>query len=502
MRVDAAEKILQNAELADDMSAHVCEHVKIPFYQRLRVKLVFFISLAVLITEILVFVPSIADMKDRWLDTKHQAAQALGLAFVNKYGDFDGDDILHSTVFSAIRITRIDGTTMTLSRKDPVSVMQVIDLRHYNEIASLWETLRILLLRDTKGAIEVAGALEGHNSILSVMIPKTIVYQILLEFTGQFVAVSFTIAIIAALLIYLIIYELLMRPWGHIYDNMLEFVAEPHNPSRILLPESRNDEVGLAQRRIAALERVLQQNYVRQKHLADLGLAVSKINHDMRNVLASAQLVSDHLAEVDNPVVQTLTPKLLRAISRAINYSQSVIAYGRAQEQPPQKRRLFLRHLIDEVQESLVVAGKEQVEICNFVPENFELDADSEQLHRVITNLIRNAVEAMTAEESGAACAVRRISISAGRIGATAVIDVEDTGPGLPARAKEHLFSPFQGSTRRDGIGLGLAICLELVRAHGGTIKLLEDDRPGTHFEIRLPDQPTAIAAWPKRKRA
>ncbi|AQS42127.1 MAG: ATP-binding protein [Candidatus Tokpelaia hoelldobleri] len=488
MRVEAAEKTLQDAELAEDMSAYASMQAKIPFYQRLRVKLIFFISLAVLITEILVFVPSIADMKDRWLETRHQAAQALGLAFVNKQGDLDGDDILHSTAFSVIRITRANGRTMTLSRKNPAPVTQVIDLRHSNEIASLWETLRILLLRDRRGAIEVVGALGGRDGVLSAIIPKTIVYQILLEFTGQFIAVSFTIAIIAALLIYLIIYELLMRPWGHIYDNMLEFVAEPHDPGRILVPEQRNDEVGLAQRRIAAVERVLQQNYVRQKHLVDLGLAVSKINHDMRNVLASAQLVSDHLAEIDNPVVQKLTPKLLRAISRAIRYSQSVIAYGHAQEQLPQKRRLGLRHLVDEVHESLAVAGKEQVELRNLVPENFEIDADSEQMHRVITNLIRNAVEAITADENRVDCAARRISISAGRIGATAVIDVEDTGPGLPARAKEHLFAPFQGSTRRDGIGLGLAICLELVRAHGGTIKLLEDGRPGTHFEIRLPD--------------
>ncbi len=103
------------------------------------------------------------------------------------------------------------------------------------------------------------------------------------------------------------------------------------------------------------MQQRLQKMLGEQKHLADLGLAVSKINHDMRNILASAQLLSDRLRGVRDPAVQAFAPKLLRALDRAVSYSEGVLAYGRTQEAPPSRRRLRLRQLVDEVQELLGV---------------------------------------------------------------------------------------------------------------------------------------------------
>ena len=88
---------------------------------------------------------------------------------------------------------------------------------------------------------------------------------------------------------------------------------------------------------------------------------------------------------------------------------------------------------------------------------------------------------------------VKRLSISAGRMGTTALISVEDTGPGLPEKARENLFSAFRGSARAGGTGLGLAIAQELVRAHGGSLELRDSRSVGTQFEIRLPDAPVSL---------
>ncbi|MBL8581933.1 MAG: HAMP domain-containing histidine kinase, partial [Rhizobiaceae bacterium] len=228
-----------------------------------------------------------------------------------------------------------------------------------------------------------------------------------------------------------------------------------------------------------------------QKHLADLGLAVSKINHDMRNILASAQLMSDRLQFAKEPGVQAFAPKLVRALDRAVAYSQAVLDYGRTQEPPPQRRRLRLRQLVDEVHELLGIEPASGVEFVNAVPPGFEIDADPEQLFRVLTNLCRNAVQAMSGDADDAV--VRRLTVSAERNGSVSRVTVADTGPGLPAKARENLFAAFRGSARSGGTGLGLAIAQELARAHGGTLELVESKGGSTIFAVSIPDQPSRI---------
>jgi signal transduction histidine kinase len=189
-------------------------------------------------------------------------------------------------------------------------------------------------------------------------------------------------------------------------------------------------------------------------------------------------------------MVKRFAPKLIRTLSRAISYSESVIAYGRSQEAPPRPRRVNLHAIVTDVQESLNLESESGIEFDNRIPDDFELNVDSEQLFRVLSNLCRNSVQAMERDDTGGAAAVKRLTLSSGRIGTTAVIGVEDTGPGLPQKARDNLFTAFKGSTRSDGTGLGLAIAQELIRAHGGSIELREDRPIGAHFEIRLPDLP------------
>ena len=231
-----------------------------------------------------------------------------------------------------------------------------------------------------------------------------------------------------------------------------------------------------------------------KSRLAALGLAVSKINHDLRNLLAAAQLMSDRLGTVSDPTVQKLAPKLVATLDRAISFCQSTLSYGAAQETPPARRMASLADIVEETRTALGLATEDaQIGFTTAVERGLLIDADPDHIFRILLNLGRNATQAF--ENRGTPDPARdQIRISGRREGAVVVIEVSDTGPGLPPKAREHLFEPFQGSTRPGGSGLGLAIAAELVRAHGGSIALVEGTM-GATFRITIPDRPIDLQA-------
>jgi signal transduction histidine kinase len=274
---------------------------------------------------------------------------------------------------------------------------------------------------------------------------------------------------------------------------MTAFRAEPENPARIITPSVRGDEIGTSERELAAMQRDLASLLQQRSHLASLGLAVSKINHDLRNLLASAQLFSDRLASVPDPNVQRFAPKLMQSLERAIAFCQSTLSYGQVHEPPPDRRPVALEALVEDVRETLGLSPESQVRWIMAVERGLHVDADPDQLFRVILNLTRNALQAL---ESRAPNEPGRdqLRITGRREGAVAVIEVSDTGPGVAKQARVHLFEAFQSSTRRGGSGLGLAIAAELVRAHGGQIRLV-DGTIGATFRVIIPDRAVDIRA-------
>ena len=115
----------------------------------------------------------------------------------------------------------------------------------------------------------------------------------------------------------------------------------------------------------------------------------------------------------------------------------------------------------------------------NEVSEDLTLEADRSQIFRVFANLTQNAVQ------SGAT----RVEVTARHEADFIAVEIADNGPGLPPRARDNLFQPFAGSARPGGSGLGLAIVRELVRAHGGNIRLLRSTAEGTTFVVELPQR-------------
>jgi signal transduction histidine kinase len=274
--------------------------------------------------------------------------------------------------------------------------------------------------------------------------------------------------------------------------NMTAFREDPENPARVMAPSTRRDEIGTVERELTAMQRDLASMLHQKSRLAALGLAISKINHDLRNLLASAQLFSDQLSSLPDPRVQRFAPKLMRALERAIDLCQSTLSYGRVQEPEPERRPVELAPLVEEVREALGLPADSPIEWVSAVERGLVVDADADQLFRILLNLARNSVQALSAQEKSTGC--DQIRITGRREGAVVVIEMSDTGPGLSEQARAHLFEAFQGSTRTGGSGLGLPIAAELVRAHGGEIRLAEGTI-GATFYITIPDRPVPLDA-------
>ena len=175
-------------------------------------------------------------------------------------------------------------------------------------------------------------------------------------------------------------------------------------------------------------------------------------------------------------------PKLVNSITRGVSLCESALAFGKAEEPPPRLSRLTLRPLVEEIIEAEALGDRPGISCLIDIPHAMNLRADSEQLYRVLANLMRNAMQAIEAQGQGGT-----IEVAAGESDSNWWIRVGDTGPGLPMRARENLFTAFTGGARKGGSGLGLAIASELIRGHGGKLELLRSDDGGTEFIIHLP---------------
>ena len=275
-------------------------------------------------------------------------------------------------------------------------------------------------------------------------------------------------------LIYLMLLLTVVRPIRRVTQAVEQIKDEPGSWKRRLAPTPRGDEIGRAQNALSDMEEAVSNAFRQQERLAQLGEAVAKINHDLRNSLATAQLVSDSLSRSEDPRVAKSLPRLERALERAINLASDTLKYGRSSTPETNVQTVRLHDIVAEAAAE-ALASHTEVQFANEVIEEAQAAADPDHLHRICANLIRNAAEAM--EGTG--------NISVGYDGAA--LSILDSGPGLPDQAQTNLFKPFAGSTRRDGTGLGLALSRDLARAMGGDLELGETGEKGTRFVVFLP---------------
>lgn len=437
---------------------------------------------SILLVEALIFVPSASGFRNAWLQERVQAARTAALALdaapSRNVSNELSDELLMSAEVLAVTEIEDDMRFQLLSAQQAITgQMHELDLRGSTMVSRSFSAIGAFFAPDNRVLVILAdGSAPGR--VIEIVVPQAPMKAAMYAYARRIAGLSLLIAFVAAGIIYVMLHLLVVRPMRRVTLSAEQFRDDPGAWTRRLPPTRRRDEIGRAQNALADMEETVASSFRNRAHLAELGSAVAKINHDLRNSLASAQLVSDVLARSEDPRVRKAAPRLERALERAISLATDTLDYGKATPQAARIERVSLHPILEEAAgESLAI--QPGVGWDNKVPVDMKVNADPDHLHRILSNLIRNAAEAMSAQTAGGA----RINASLSEHG----LDLADTGPGLPENARENLFKPFVGSTRRNGTGLGLVIARELAQGMGGDLVLASTGPDGTIFRLTLP---------------
>jgi signal transduction histidine kinase len=460
----------------------------------LSAKLLKLTSLFVMLAVVLVYVPALATFYERWLNDRigraHSVALVLDAAPEGMVPETLARRLLDS-VGARLIVLKTGETRRLLAASDtPPAVARDVDLREPLRTTAFRNAFAVMF-SDGKGVMRLVGDAPRGGEFIEVLVEEKPLRASLLRFSRNMLGMSLAVAALAGVLLYLLMDRMIVRPVRRLTGRMVAFGQDPENPDGIIVPSGSNDEIGVAEEELAAMQTELHGQLQSKGHLAALGLAVSKINHDLRNLLAAAQLASERLADSPDPAVKRLSGKLVSTLERAVAYCTTTLNYGAAREATPQRRPVEVADLIDEMRDALGLSQNTGIGWTEAVERGLTVDADPDQLFRVLLNLVRNAVQALESRPKGEGFPLQ-IRITGRREGTVAIIEVSDTGPGVPAKAREHLFEAFQTSGRPGGSGLGLAIAAELVRAHDGDIHLVEGTI-GATFRISIPDRPVEL---------
>ncbi len=336
----------------------------------------------------------------------------------------------------------------------------------------------------------VIGKSQGDGATIDVTLDETPLIEALWRISRNFLVLSLIISAVVTCVLWLALWSMVIRPVRRLTSSIIAFGERPQESARVIAPSGRNDEIGRAEAALATMQSSLAHELRQRKRLAELGMAVARINHDLRNMLSAAQLISDRLSAIPDPLAQRLAPRLVATLDRAIQFCQSTLTYGGGHEQAPTPRRFDLRELVRLLVETAEAERAGAVVYAIDIPPKFELLADPDHVQRVIENLCRNAAQVLVTRgaQNGRPTAIRLAAIRTDNV---ALIEISDTGPGFAPEQTAHIFEPFHLTTREGGTGLGLAIAADLVARNGGSISLAEaksdDFYCGARFLITLP---------------
>ncbi|MGD0762733.1 MAG: HAMP domain-containing sensor histidine kinase [Roseiarcus sp.] len=338
--------------------------------------------------------------------------------------------------------------------------------------------------------VRVVGHTQSDGALVDITLDQTPLIEAMWRISRTFLTIALTIAAVVTCVLWAALWWMVIRPVRRLTSSIIAFGERPQEGARIIAPSGRNDEIGRAETALAAMQGSLAHELSQRKRLAELGMAVARINHDLRNMLSAAQLISDRLAAIPDPLAQRLAPRLVATLDRAVAFCQSTLTYGGGREQAPARRRFDLRELTRQVVETAEAEHAGAIAYAIDIPPQFELFADPDHVLRVIENLCRNAAQVLLSHgaQNGRPPAIRLAAIRTDRV---ALIEISDSGPGFAPEQAARIFEPFHLSTREGGAGLGLAIAADLVARNGGSISLAEaksdDFYCGARFLITLP---------------
>jgi signal transduction histidine kinase len=441
----------------------------------------------VMLAEVLIFVPSIARFQVDYLQLRLEKAQIAALSVLASddliMPELEAELLANAEVFNVV-LRRDEVRQLVLSSPVPAEIEQTIDLRMTMPWALIREAFHTLVEPDNRVVRVIGNPVREAGLLIEITMETRDLRIAMLEYGIRILALSALISAVTAVLLFIAVRRLLVLPIRRVVRQIDAYAQAPEDARRLIAPSASVAELRTAEDALHSLQTQLTGALKQKERLAQLGGAVAKISHDLRNILTTAQLFADRIERSADPVVSKSAPKLVNSISRAVSLCESTLAFGKAEEGAPVLQRFQLLPVVQDVLEGEAVSAETTVSPLVDVPAGFALRADPEQLYRVLSNLVRNAKQAIEATGKPGTIEVSAVEDEAGW-----AIRVGDTGPGLPPRAKDNLFTAFQGGVRKGGTGLGLVISAELVRGHGGRLELVRSDDEGTEFEIRLPKE-------------
>jgi signal transduction histidine kinase len=459
--------------------------------RRLSSKLLLLTIGFVMLAEMLLFIPSAALFRQDWLSERTQQAGLLAQALTG-VPDYEASTILTNQFMTdtdvMLMAAKRDGMTELMLGAPPTETGAVttLDLREAPRFPSLLQPFRDLFSNGEEVLRVISNSPVAGQDSLELLIPREKLRLALRDYFRRIFWLSLIIAIITGGLIYLSMSAMIIRPVQQLAEDMTAFREDPARRRAIRTRSKRQDEIGQLQREFTDVKQSLRAAFHQRERLAGLGLAVAKINHDLRNVLSSALLISDRLSMNPEPKMAEMGERLTRTVERGISLTDDVLSYSKAETADPQVQDTRIAFIIGEAAAD-VIAQFPGVNFRNTVPTDLMVRTDPDHAYRIFHNLFRNAAQAMIAHKS-AQC---RLLVGAEIREGLAELRISDTGPGLPIRARDNLFQAFSGgqahSAETRSTGLGLSISKELAKAQGGDLNLMSSDETGTRFLLTLP---------------
>ncbi len=442
----------------------------------------------VMIAEVLIFVPSVARFRQDYLLARLEKSQIASLSVLASQNQGITTDLAKELLDNAgvynVVLRRDAASQLVLSSPVPGPVTTMVDLRDPSALYLIVGAMK-QLFDPPEGVIRVIGSpTRAAGSLIEVAMPQAPLRTAMIDYGLRVLALSAVISIISAALLFLAVRRFMVRPIKRVVSSMEAYAEAPEDARRVIQPSSSITELRAAEDTLAELQTRLTGSLKQKERLAQLGGAVAKISHDLRNILTTATLLADRMERSEDPAVQRSAPKLVNSLSRAVNLCEGTLAFGRVDEAPPKLAMTAVEDIVEDVLKSEQLSTTSDISFDWDVPAHMMVRCDAEQIYRILGNLVRNARQALEASGKPGI-----IEIFADEASDGWRLTVSDNGPGLPPKAREHLFTAFEGGVRKGGTGLGLAIAAELARGHGGSLTLTRSDAQGTEFQLFLPKE-------------
>ncbi|MEM7498651.1 MAG: HAMP domain-containing sensor histidine kinase [Pseudomonadota bacterium] len=479
--------------------------------------------LVVMAVEVAIFVPSVAEFRRSFLEERLVRAEIAALTVMAAPGGQAGaklqEELLDTADALNIVVQKDGRRILALQGSGFPQPSESFDLRDATSLVLIRDALACLLFNKEGDVQRVVGTTgEGMYDTVEITFEVQELRRAMLDYGLRILQLSLIISIITAGVVFITVRRFVVAPLLDVIRNVERFHENPEDPGRIMQPKGKAGEVADAERAIAAMQTEVITALGQRRRLAQLGGAVAKINHDLRNMLAAGQLMTERLGASDDPLVTRVLPKLVGSLDRAVALCQSTLDYGRAEEPEPMLRAVAVETVLRDVVESLGLgaettgesappapvqastsasgglppvpaataasetkaddagaSGRDLAEgpvrVRSSLPEGAVVMADPDFLFRIFANLLRNAVEAIRTGPG-------RGTVTLSLVPEEAAINTE-TGPTANGKADEE-------RARSTGASAGKAAGSSLRTAPSPLCRLLVSDTgPGLPEKAR-----------------